>query len=248
MQARRQLADPVIDLLAIEHQMDGDGRMRDHQRVEQDGHGATTFTVEYAVPVAPKRRSQNGRYISIPRAASIPPRSRMSPEGQPKSSRRPLTTSFASSSSPATKIVCDPGTIDGSTITLAFTVFRDLTTRASGNARWICSPRLSVLQTVRIGGMPPEKSSGFETSSRTLPARFSASAEASTSRDAEPAVAFTTSSPNAAACPKSPSAASCPASSAQATAVSFPDLREPIMISWPRLTSFVARARPTTPV
>ena len=56
-------------------------------------------------------------------------------------------------------------------MTNALTVFRVLTTRASGKARWICSPRLSVLATDSVGGIPCEKSSGLATSMTTLPAR-----------------------------------------------------------------------------
>ena len=58
-------------------------------------------------------------------------------------------------------------------MTNAFIVFSVFTTRASGNARWICSPRLSVFTTDRTGGMPCEKSSGLATSAITLPDRRS---------------------------------------------------------------------------
>src|SRR4051812_36819740 len=47
---------------------------------------------------------------------------------------------------------------DGSTMTSLLTVFSALTTLAPGCARWICSPTLSSLQTVRRGGMPWLKS------------------------------------------------------------------------------------------
>ncbi len=52
-------------------------------------------------------------------------------------------------------------------------VLSALTTRASGNRRWSCSPRLSVFVIARLGGMPREKSSGLATLSRTFPFRFS---------------------------------------------------------------------------
>ena len=52
-----------------------------------------------------------------------------------------------------------------------FIVFSALTTWVSGKAAWICSPRLSSLQTESVGGNPPEKSSGLATSTSTLPAQ-----------------------------------------------------------------------------
>ena len=72
-------------------------------------------------------------------------------------------------------------------MTLALIVFSALTTRASGKARWIRSARLSSLQTVSVGGIPWLKSSGFATSIRTFPARFSAPAASSASSDTDPA-------------------------------------------------------------
>ena len=57
----------------------------------------------------------------------------------------------------------------GLTISAAVTVLSAFTTFTLGKARWICSPIESVLQTVRVGGMPCEKSSGFEASSRIFP-------------------------------------------------------------------------------
>ena len=79
----------------------------------------------------------------------------------------------------------------GSTISSAFIVFRALTTRAAGKARWICSPSESVLQTVSEGGMPREKSRGLAMSKRTLPSRFGPPA-CSASSEVAPEVALTT--------------------------------------------------------
>jgi hypothetical protein len=83
-------------------------------------------------------------------------------------------------------------------------VLSALTTRASGSSRWICSARLSVLQTVSVGAPSAENSSGFDTSISTLPARSSGRAARRASSDAAPAVQFNTVSPNAAASEKVP--------------------------------------------
>ncbi len=117
------------------------------------------------------------------------------------------------------------------TITVALIVFSAFTTWASGNARWIRSPRLSSLHTDSVGGMPWLKSSALATSIRTFPARFSAPAASSASSDAPPAVALTTTSPNPAASANEPSLAPSPASFAQATAFSFPACRDPMVTS-----------------
>lgn len=61
-------------------------------------------------------------------------------------------------------------------MTKALTVLRVLTTLASGNVRWICSPSESVLETVNDGGIPREKSSGLPRSTMILPGRLSAPA------------------------------------------------------------------------
>ena len=79
---------------------------------------------------------------------------------------------FAASSSPHRKTSCSPGTFEGSTMTSQLTGFSAFTTLVSGNARWICSPRLSVSLTNSVGGKPAEKSSGFARSNNTFPARF----------------------------------------------------------------------------
>ena len=127
-------------------------------------------------------------------------------------------------------------------------MFSAFTTRASGNARWIRSPRLSSLHTDSVGGIPWLKSSALATSISTLPARFSAPAASSASSDAPPAVALTTTSPNSAASANEPSLAPSPASAAQATAFSLPACREPIFTSCPSSTSLPAIACPTVPV
>ncbi len=110
-------------------------------------------------------------------------------------------------------------------------MFSDLTTRRAGYVRWICSPRLSRFETVRVGGKPWENSSGLATSTSTLPARLAAPAAARASRDAAPAVAFTTISPKEAASANDPSPAWPPAPAAHATAFSLPAERAPITTS-----------------
>jgi hypothetical protein len=90
-------------------------------------------------------------------------------------------------------------------------VLSDLTTRASGKARWICSPRLSVLETANDGRPPPEKSSGFDTSTSSLPARFSAPAAPSASNECMPAVQLKIRSPKDAASANVPALADPPA-------------------------------------
>ena len=127
------------------------------------------------------------------------------------------------------KMVWEPGTMPGFTMTSALTVLSDFTTRASGNRRWICSARLSVLQTLRLGGMPWEKSKGLDTSITTLPARLSAPAASRAGSDPSPDVALTTISAVEAASANDPSAADPPApgdppptDATQATAFSFP--------------------------
>lgn len=142
-------------------------------------------------------------YISEPRAPAMPPRSMTDVSGQPKLVKIWLAVALASASSPATKIVCSPGMRSGCTMTSQNTVLSVLTTLAPGNSRWICSPRLSVLATVSIGGMPWLMSSGRATSMSTLPARFSAPTPCSALMLFAPLLAFITSSANA------PASASC---------------------------------------
>jgi hypothetical protein len=159
-----------------------------------------------------------------------------------------VTSAFAPSSFPQTKTSCSPGTFDGSTITSQFIVLSDFTTRASGNARWICSARLSVLETSRLGGVPCGKSSAFETSTRVLPARSSSGTEPSASIEAAPAVQLKRSSPNAAASANVPWLAAPPAEATHSAACSLSVVRDPIITSWPRPTSLVAIDLPTIPV
>ena len=73
------------------------------------------------------------------------------------------------------------------------------TTRACGNAFWIRSPSESFDPVKSDGGIPCEESSGFATSMRTLPRRFSPPAAARASSDPAPFVQLNTISPNAAA-------------------------------------------------
>ena len=84
----------------------------------------------------------------------------------------------------------DPPSSPGETITEALIVFSAFTTRASGNAAWIRSARLSSLHTDSVGGIPPLKSSAFATSTSTFPDRFCPPAASSAFSDASPAVAI----------------------------------------------------------
>ena len=133
-------------------------------------------------------------------------------------------------------------------MTAAVTVLSALTTRTSGSARWICSPSESSLQTVSVGGMPREKSSGLATSTSTLPASCSVPASSSAFSDADPAVALTSSSPKPAASANVPSLAGPPTWAAHATAAELPAAREPRRTSWPLRSSALPRVRPTSPV
>jgi hypothetical protein len=106
-----------------------------------------------------------------------------------------------------------------------FIVLRDLTTRACGNACWICSPRLVSLPNARI---PVFRSSAFAASIRTLPFKFSAPALLSTSSEAVPKVGLITISPNSAACRNVPYLAPPPAFLAQTEPFGFDASREPM--------------------
>ena len=83
-------------------------------------------------------------------------------------------------------------------LTSQFTVFSVFTTRASGNARWICSPRLSKLETNRPGGM---RSGRADSRRRRAPSRRGPPCAPSRSPRARPspAVQLKTTSPWAAA-------------------------------------------------
>ena len=105
---------------------------------------------------------------------------------------------------------CSPASASGRTMIEALTVLSAFTTRTPGKARCTCSPRLSALATVRVGGMPGEKSSALATSTRTLPSRLTAPAAARTSSVTAPDVQLNTASPNAAASSKVPLAAPAP--------------------------------------
>jgi hypothetical protein len=138
-------------------------------------------------------------------------------------------------------------------------VFRVLTTRVSGKARWICSPSESVSLTNKVGGRPAEKSSGFAMSSSTLPARWSAPARPRTSRDTAPLVAFTISSAPAAASAKEATSTpgwafahsaygGLPMASASDRVRVARGSRVPTVTVWPSSFRRSAMARPTMPV
>ena len=143
------------------------------------------------------RRSQIGRYISVPRAVLMSPRSMTSV--CPKLSSSSVTVALAAGSSPETKTEDSAPSVAGSTMRSALRVLRVLTTRAAGKARWICSASESVSFTNSVGGIPWLKSRGLETSMTTLPSRLSAPARVSTSTEALPFVTTTTTSAAAAA-------------------------------------------------
>src|SRR5690242_2896482 len=103
---------------------------------------------------------QRGTYISTLRAVVISPRSVTL--RQPNQSLRILTTvALASRSFPLTNISVVSVSLAGSTMTLAFTVFKVFTTLDSGKARWIRSPSESVLHTVNVH-ISEERSSGLD--------------------------------------------------------------------------------------
>jgi len=158
---------------------------------------------------------------------------------QPKLRRSSAAVCLAAGSLPDIKTEWPPGMSPGFTITSALIVLSVFTTRASGNARWMRSPRLSVLELRMAGGNPAEKSSALEISTSTLPARFAAPAASSASSEPMPYVALTTISPKAAASVIVPARALPPAAVAHPTAFSLPACREPIVTSWPKSTSLV---------
>ena len=134
----------------------------------------------------------------------------------------------------------------------ALTVFRAFTTRVWGRARWSCSASESVLHTDKVGGMPREKSRGFEASIRILPARRSTPAARTPSTDTRPARAFTTTSPWAAASARVRTATvgwaaaqagngGLPKPSGWSRARVAAGSRVPIATSWPRVASLAAR-------
>src|SRR5215212_3878329 len=138
-------------------------------------------------------------------------------------------------------------------------VCKVLTTLASGNLRWILSPSESVFDTHSVGGMPREKSSGFDTSIRSLPFRLSSPAISSASKETTPEVALTTISPWAAASLNAPSRTpwcSCcqalkgglPYWSGSVRAIVSSGLRVPTITSCPMPSSRAAIVLPTTPV
>ena len=173
----------------------------------------------------------------------------MSPAGQPKPTSSSWTVALAPVSSPATKMLCEPGSDLG--IDHHVGVHRverldharlrkralDLLAEAVGVAdrerRWHAGGEVEWIRDVE----------------EHFPVRFSASADTSASMDARPEVAFTTSSPNPAASEKLPLVGELALGAvAHSTAAAFPALREPIITSWPSATSLLARVRPTAPV
>ena len=148
---------------------------------------------------------------------------------------------------PRRRCCAPPSSSAGSTMTAAFMVFSDLTTRACGTARCSCSARLSVFATDSVGGKPCEKSSGFDASSTTVPSRTAAASRAASEpvaagrvdhdlgvrtgfrqtgrvgrRDAPPPTRRTTATRSAPGCPSTsrvPTTTSCPRSAKAAASV-----------------------------
>ena len=75
---------------------------------------------------------------------------------------------------PADEHGADRAGVPACSIRSAFRVFSVFTTNTSGNCRCTCSPSESAFVIVRVGGIPFEKSSGFEMSTSGLPERASA--------------------------------------------------------------------------
>lgn len=83
-------------------------------------------------------------------------------------------------------------------MTRQFIVFKALTTRVFGKARWICSPRLSVPATASCDGEPSAgKTKALTTSMMGRPPRCPTPAEFSAATDAVAAVALTSRSARA---------------------------------------------------
>src|SRR3990172_6769561 len=182
-------------------------------------YAVTTLILNLCDEIAVLRLCQSRTYISTLRAVEILPRSIMS--RQPNQSRKIITTvALASISLPLTKTTVFSINLDGLIITLALTVLRVLTTFVSGKARWICSPKESVLHTVNVQ-VSVERSSGFEVSIKILPFRFPAPARFRAFKEAEPNVQLKIISPNSAAFMKVPYKALRWASFAHATALGF---------------------------
>ena len=100
----------------------------------------------------------------MPRAAEMSPRSTMRSSGQPK-----LRSSFATSAFAPPVVSADEDVVlAGYARRVDHHLAVDRIERLDDpslrkEARWICSPRLSVPTTNKVGGMPCENSSGFET-------------------------------------------------------------------------------------
>src|SRR5258706_9151679 len=172
----------------------------------------------------------------------------MSTIPQPKSWRIAATFFFAPSSFPQRNMSGGPPGNCGRNMWALPTVLKALTTRAPSRSRWTRSPPESAPATASFGGKPPDMSRGFVVSMTTFPRNASTPARRRASSAATPRVARTTTSPKAAASEKFPSEARGPCDFAQALAFAFPERREPIFTSWPRVTNPCPIAFPTSPV
>ena len=135
----------------------------------------------------------------------------------------------------------------------------DFTTRVSGKARWICSPRLSSFAVSSFGGIPSERSRVRARSSSTLPARLSFPTSSRAAMESAPPVALTMSSPCApasaivtsrvcacSACHWANGGVPCGSGSVRASVDS--GSRVPMTTSCPSPFRRSAMARPTIPV
>src|SRR5215510_758587 len=95
------------------------------------GRYRTTLMLKLNVPTEFHSASQSCRYASVARALAISPRSIMS--AQPKASRKLRAIFFADCSLPHMNTVCEPETLDATTMISQFTVLSVLITLTLGN-------------------------------------------------------------------------------------------------------------------
>ena len=154
---RAQRAQRLVVLGAEPHALaDAPGAVAEHRDLQTGLAERPLFIgssydldVEVAGLKAPKRRSQSNRYISVPRAAVMSPRSTIRCAGQPKLSSSVPTCALAPASLPQMKTSWSPGTRAGSTITRQFSVFNAFTTRAPEGALDLLAERVVVADAER---------------------------------------------------------------------------------------------------
>jgi hypothetical protein len=155
--------------------------------------------------VAPYILNHKGRYISVPLAVVISPRSRIFLSAQPNDCKTSFTFSLASVSFPLMNVLWSPPfIIAGFTIKPHHIVFKAFTTLAAGNAFCISSANEFVFATDNVGGIPLLKSSGLAMSIMILPFKLFSPASFNASKEPPPAVQLKMISPNAAASANDP--------------------------------------------